>query len=224
MGKAWKWVDPVTWLSWVYFHLFLVLSSPIRKHQELRADGWSALAFGGEFAAQTLLKDWLLERQFNETLARFLHTLPRTTSPKSPNVFRDFADQFHDLTPEGHGYLERRLSEEERGSFFGILILLCANGWTTCVAIQTGRSMSRYRRGCSCLISTLWSRCCSKSGSTTISCDSRPRGLGFPSANFPHELAKLLRESTCLGQCDSLAEFCRFSIMPPQQSGKWRFH
>ncbi len=116
-GRIWRWVDPVTWASWSYFHLFFVLSSPIRKHQELRADGWSALVFGGEFAASTLLKDWHLERKFDEAIARYLHTLPRINAP-APNIFRDFAMQFHDLTPEGQGYLEKRLSEEEQGSFW----------------------------------------------------------------------------------------------------------
>lgn len=112
---GWRWIDPVAWLSWTYFHLFLVLSAPIRKHQELRADSWSAMVYGGHFAAQTLLKDWLLERQFNETLTRFLHTIPRKAGG---NVFREFAEHFHDLTPTGQAYLEDRLAEEERPAFW----------------------------------------------------------------------------------------------------------
>jgi Zn-dependent protease with chaperone function len=117
-GHLWRWIDPVTWSCWIYFHLFLLLSAPIRKHQEFRADGWSAAAFGGAFAAQTLLKDWLLERQFREALSRLQHTIPRELPDGPVNVFRDFGDRFHDLTPEGHEYLERRLAEEERPGFW----------------------------------------------------------------------------------------------------------
>jgi Zn-dependent protease with chaperone function len=117
-GRRWRWIDPVSWLSWFYFHVFLMLSSPIRKHQEYRADGWSAAAYGGDFAAQTLLKDWLLERQFDEALTRFRHTVPRTNQAQQFNVFRDFAAHYQDLSPEGVEYLERRLAEEERSSFW----------------------------------------------------------------------------------------------------------
>lgn len=116
--SGWRWIDPVAWLSWVYFHLYLVLSAPIRKHQELRADSWSAAINGGDFAARTLLKDWLLSRQFAETLAQFFRTVPRKRTDGNQTVFHEFAREFQDLTPEGGDYLERRLSQEETSSFW----------------------------------------------------------------------------------------------------------
>jgi Zn-dependent protease with chaperone function len=117
-GLWWRWIDPVAWLAFLYFHFFLLLSAPIRKHQEFRADGWSASAFGGDFAARTLLKDWLLERQFREAVSRFRHSIPRNAPHGSGNVYRQFATLFQDLTPEGHEYLERRLAEEEQSTFW----------------------------------------------------------------------------------------------------------
>lgn len=115
---GWKWIDPVAWLSWAYFHLYLVLSAPLRKHQEVRADSWSAATYGGDFAARTLLKDWLLSRQFTEVLSQFFRTVPRKKSGAELSVFREFAREFQDLSPEGGDYLERRLEQEERSSFW----------------------------------------------------------------------------------------------------------
>jgi Zn-dependent protease with chaperone function len=115
--SGWRWVDPVAWLSWIYLNLFLVLSAPIRKHQELRADGYSAAAYGGDFAAQTLLKDWQIEKQFQQTLQRFLHLLPRDSS-EYDNIFREFNQKFHGLSPQGSGVLEDRLRTQERTAFW----------------------------------------------------------------------------------------------------------
>jgi Zn-dependent protease with chaperone function len=123
---SWRWIDPVAWLSWAYFHLFFVLQTPIRRQQEYRADGFGAAAFGGEFAAQTLLKDWVLGKQFQETLQRFLHTIPRKTSETS-NIFRQFAKKYHELkpqgqemTPQGRSQLEEGLRAQENPSFWDL--------------------------------------------------------------------------------------------------------
>ncbi|HTN73825.1 MAG TPA: M48 family metalloprotease [Pirellulaceae bacterium] len=119
MDGLWgRWIDPVSWLSWAYFHWFFLLSAPIRKRQELRADAQSAEAFGGEFAARTLMKDWLLERKFKEAIGRYQQAKEQRPEFAAANLFRDFAAHFHELTPEGREYLERRLTEEERASFW----------------------------------------------------------------------------------------------------------
>lgn len=116
--SGWRWIDPVAWLSWLYYHLFVVLSAPLRRHQELRADGWSAAAYGGEFAAVTLLRDWILAQQFDDTLTHFLRAVPRKVAGDGSNLFREFSARFHDLTPEGLSYLEQRLAQEEQPSFW----------------------------------------------------------------------------------------------------------
>jgi Zn-dependent protease with chaperone function len=116
--SGWRWIDPVAWLSWMYYHLFLVLSAPLRRHQELRADGWSAAAYGGDFAAVTLLRDWLLAQQFDDALARFFRAKSQHSEVAPTNLFREFSTRFHDLTPEGLSYLEQRLAQEEQASFW----------------------------------------------------------------------------------------------------------
>src|SRR5205814_1557761 len=66
---AWRWFNPLYALAAGYFRLFLYLSVPIRRFQELRCDAVSAAAFGGELAAATLLKEWLLAHQFEMLVA-----------------------------------------------------------------------------------------------------------------------------------------------------------
>jgi len=119
-----RWIDPIFWFSSLYFYGFMLLSAPIFRHQELRADCLSATAFGGELAARTLLKDWLLVNQFESAVASYekrrqLDGLEGQDDPdRDLNVFRHFVEQWRDFSPEGQDYLYRRLALEERSSFW----------------------------------------------------------------------------------------------------------
>jgi Zn-dependent protease with chaperone function len=114
----WTWIDPVCWFCRAYLCLSLYLSAPIRRHQELRADMVSADAYGGELAARTLLKEWLLTRQFEAAVEAYAVQLPGSHQEPTTDVFRWFAARWHDFSPEGHNYLLRRLTEVEPSSIF----------------------------------------------------------------------------------------------------------
>jgi Zn-dependent protease with chaperone function len=112
----WHWVDPIYWFQRLYFRMFAALSAPIERHQELRADCISAEAFGGELAARTLLKDWLLTHQFLTAEASYD---PAAGNGKdSDTVFSWFRQRWHDFSVGGQDYLLRRLQTEERTSFW----------------------------------------------------------------------------------------------------------
>lgn len=114
-----RWINPLYPFCALYFYLFLVLSAPIRRHQELRADCYSAAAYGGEFAAKTLIKEWLIAHQFDAAAASYNPSEVQAIDGQPLDVFTWFAaSTWRDLSPEGYIYLQRRLEEEERPSFW----------------------------------------------------------------------------------------------------------
>jgi Zn-dependent protease with chaperone function len=121
-SEQWWWhrADPNYWLAKGYLYLFLYLSAPIGRQKELRADALSAEAYGGELASRTLLKEWLLTRQFDATVRNFVTHFDghRTADSANANIFRWFAREWYDFSPGAQDYLRRRLAEEERPSVF----------------------------------------------------------------------------------------------------------
>lgn len=116
--RSLRWVNPLYPFCKLYFSCFLLLSAPIRRQQELRADCMAAAAYGGSLAAETLIKEWLVAHQF-DALAASYDPHDATTAHGAPlNVFSWFARNWRDLSPDGQKYLLRRLSEEERQSFW----------------------------------------------------------------------------------------------------------
>ncbi|MCA9178319.1 MAG: M48 family metalloprotease, partial [Planctomycetales bacterium] len=107
------WLDPVYWYFVLYQQLFQWTSAPWRRSHELIADQASAAAFGGELAADTLLKDWFIECQFDESLDEFIRRGIRDQS-----VYEFFMSRLQDFTPESHAYLERRLADLERSAWW----------------------------------------------------------------------------------------------------------
>jgi len=116
-ARRFRHFDPVYIAARLYFHLFLYLAAPIRRFQELRADGFSASAYGGDLAVRTLLKEWHLALQFDGAVASFEPDEDSSDDDLAPTVFDWFARDWRGLSDEGQAYLERRLSEEERPSF-----------------------------------------------------------------------------------------------------------
>lgn len=112
-----RWFDPLHMVARLYFHLFLFLSAPIRRFQELRADGFSAVAYGGDLASRTLLKEWHLALQFDGAVASFEPEEDSSDDGPALTVFDWFSRDWRGLSEEGQAYLERRLSEEERPTF-----------------------------------------------------------------------------------------------------------
>ncbi len=113
----WRRLDPVLWICLGTFHLLCRLAAPVRRQNELRADSVSSAAYGGELAARTLLKDWLLNHEFHATVASFEHGLP-LTEPVGDNVYARLASRWRELSAAGRAYLERRLAQEEETSFW----------------------------------------------------------------------------------------------------------
>jgi len=117
--RRWHWIDPMYWFSVAYFLLAMRFSAPFRKYQELRADYVSAHIFGGPNAARTLLKEWLLARQFDASVEAFAAQMADRSEKGADNVFRWFiSNRWHDFSPAGQDYLLRRLEEVESSSWF----------------------------------------------------------------------------------------------------------
>ena len=110
--KLW-FVDPVYWYFALYHQVFQLASAPWRRYHELMADQVSAKAYGGELASHTLLKDWFIESQFESALEEYVKG-----DVSEQTVYEFFMSRWQAFTPESHDYLERRLSELERPSWF----------------------------------------------------------------------------------------------------------
>ena len=111
-----RWIrglDPAWWLGTLYFGPVARLMAFIQREQELRADAICASHCGGGLAAHTLLKDWMVEREF-EVLASTVRQVRKFGMTKdSRNLFRQFSEYWHDFSRTGDAYLEKRLTEEE---------------------------------------------------------------------------------------------------------------
>jgi len=113
--RWWHWVDPIYWFQFCYLRALILLSAPLQRHQELRADSVSANVFGGELAARTLLKDWLLSNQFLTALGSFE---PSDNGQPPGNVFGWFRNRWRDFSTAGEDYLLRRLEAQQKPSFW----------------------------------------------------------------------------------------------------------
>jgi Zn-dependent protease with chaperone function len=110
--RWWRWIDPIYWLDRFYFRMAAMLAAPVERHQELRADCLSAAAYGGDLAARTLLKDFLLGNQFLAAEASF------QPDGEQETIFAWFRQRWRDFSPDGQDYLLRRLEAEEKSSFW----------------------------------------------------------------------------------------------------------
>ena len=116
--RSLRWINPLYPFCKLYFSAFMLLSAPIRRQQELRADSVAAATYGGNLAAETLIKEWLVAHQFDAMAAAYDPSNATTGHGAPLNVFSWFARNWHDLSPDGQNYLLRRLAEEERASFW----------------------------------------------------------------------------------------------------------
>jgi len=116
--RWWNWFSPIYWLARGYLFLGMALWAPILRQQELQADRLSAAAYGGALAADTLLKEWLLARQFDVAVAEYAQQHPAPAGGASETVFQYFARRWRPFSNAGRVYLQRRLAEEERLSLF----------------------------------------------------------------------------------------------------------
>ena len=114
-SQWWCWLDPIGWFQYGYLRFLVLLSAPIQRHQELRADGVSAALFGGEFAARTLLKNWLLGNQFLSSMSSFQ---PGKNGDAGENAFAWFRLRWRDFSAEGEDYLLSRLETMQTPSFW----------------------------------------------------------------------------------------------------------
>lgn len=112
-NRWWRWGDPVYGVCRVSFHILSRMVTPLRHRQELQADEISAAAYGGQLAAHTLLKDWLLGHAFTDTAAMLASKgWPPDRAPQS-TVFHRFAAHWHEFSQSSLDYLGQRLAAEE---------------------------------------------------------------------------------------------------------------
>jgi Zn-dependent protease with chaperone function len=117
--RTYWWLNPLRLYSRLYALLFMVVSAPMRRAQELHADEVSARAFGGTLAAHTLLKEWLIAHQFDAAVATYRMQMGhQEPAPDAPNVFQWFSEAWRELSPAGQEYLMRRLAEVEAPTFW----------------------------------------------------------------------------------------------------------
>lgn len=112
----WRLIDPIYWFYLASYGFFYWAVAPVQRRQELRADRVSAQAYGGSLAAHTLLKDWLIENQFQEGVGEYFGE--SNSREGEQNFFRWFVGRCRDFSKDGEAYLEQRLSEIEQGRFF----------------------------------------------------------------------------------------------------------
>jgi len=109
-------IDPCCWFCLAYRALYLRVAVPLQRQLELRADALSAATYGGQLAARTLLKEWLLAQHFESVLERFASRSNALHPGES--IYRNFAQSWREFSPAGHDYLLKRLDEEEIPSVF----------------------------------------------------------------------------------------------------------
>ena len=114
-NRWWRWIDPIYWLQYVYLRMLILLTAPMQQRQEFRADSVSASIFGGDVAAHTLLKNWLLGNQFLTAITSYE---PGKNGDDSENVFQWFRSQWRDYTADGEDYLLKRLESLQKPSFW----------------------------------------------------------------------------------------------------------
>jgi Zn-dependent protease with chaperone function len=116
-----RWIDPVYWIRWAFLRVALVLVAPVWKHQELRADVASANAYGGRLTVRTLLREWLLGQQFEQTVEDYVALSSNTRLQKTLsqfNIYREFAARFQSFSPQAEEFVRQRLAIEEKSSLF----------------------------------------------------------------------------------------------------------
>ena len=113
--RWWHWVDPIYWLQLAYLWLLVLLCAPMQQRQEFRADAISAQLFGGDVAAHTLLKDWLLQHQFFAAISSFETS---SNGDGADNVFAWFRSRWRDFTTDSEDYLLRRLESLQQASIW----------------------------------------------------------------------------------------------------------
>ena len=111
----WRWMDPIYWLQMAYLRLLVILCAPMQQRQEFRADAVSAQLYGGDVAAHTLLKNWLLANQFLTAIGSYE---PSNNGSETDNVFQWFRSQWKEFSPDSEDYLLRRLESLQRPSIW----------------------------------------------------------------------------------------------------------
>lgn len=115
-NRWWRWLDPIYWFQFGYLRALVLLSAPLQRYQELSADCVSATIYGGDFAARTLLKDWLLSNQFLTAISTYA---PAENGEAPENIFGWFRERcWQNFSPAGEDYLLRRLEDEQRSTFW----------------------------------------------------------------------------------------------------------
>jgi Zn-dependent protease with chaperone function len=117
-GRWWRLLDPLHWFWAGSYQLFLWLAAPVMRAQELSADALSAAAYGGELAVRTLLKEWLVVHAFTTTVDSYPSYRIDGEHDSRATIFHHFSQRWQDFSRSAHEYLEARLREEERPSFW----------------------------------------------------------------------------------------------------------
>jgi len=113
--RWWHRADPLYWFFAAFHQLVLRAAAPMQRRRELRADAISAETYGGTLATHTLLKEWLLENQFDNVLEQFLDD---SANCLNGNIFQFFVDRWRKFGRTTEAYLQERLEQEDDTSFF----------------------------------------------------------------------------------------------------------
>lgn len=119
-ARWWHRVDPLYWFFAAFHWALGLVVGPIQRRTEARADRASAELCGGELAAHTLLKDWFVDGQFDETLRSWSdRAADQDTGDSSlrANLYRLFADRWRELSADAEQYLADRLQDQPDSAF-----------------------------------------------------------------------------------------------------------
>ena len=116
-GVWWRVIDPIYWFRRLFHHLFESLAAPVSRYREILADRISATAFGGDVAARTLAKDWIINYQFTILGSSFDGSTAAGANGQ-PDIFTTLEKRCGEFTRVGEDYLVGRLKDTESTSFW----------------------------------------------------------------------------------------------------------
>ncbi len=113
--SRWAWLNPCVILAWLVRGAFRVLSSPLSRHQEYRADAVAASVCGGDVVAGSLSNAALVQPIFKEVLCDY-HPMMISEA----NLFQFFRAAWDAISLPLREEIKRSLIAEERAEFCGL--------------------------------------------------------------------------------------------------------
>jgi Zn-dependent protease with chaperone function len=114
-ATPWGWLNPCVVFAWLVRGAFRVLSSPLARYQEYRADAVAASVCGGDVAANSLRNAALVQPIFKEVLCDY-HPVVIADA----NLYQFFRAAWDAIADPLKEEIKESLVHEERAAFFSV--------------------------------------------------------------------------------------------------------